>query len=209
VFGPACVAVCLTVLVANSFAAELIVNGDFATGNFNGWSVSNMSISQSDGGITKQSGSGDPYFAFTGKNGLLSQTINTVAGFTYTLSFIANNNVYNLVNANDTGEYISASYDNNLIFKDINGLKIPQQWRTLSGQFTATSNQTTLQIAMWFDKAVSQGYIDKISVVGASSVPEPSTYALFGFGALALIIVHRCRHRSGNSLTSSTQEELV
>lgn len=200
VFGAACVAVCLTVLVANSSGAALIVNGDFATGNFNGWSASNMSISQSDHGITKQSGSGDPYFAFTGKNGLLSQTINTVVGSTYTLSFIANNDVYNLVNASDTGEYISASYDNNLIFKDINGLKIPQQWRTLSGQFTATSNQTTLQIAMWFDRAVSQGYIDNISVVGASSVPEPATYALFGLGALALIIVNRRRLRSVTSL---------
>jgi hypothetical protein len=42
---------------------------------------------------------------------------------------------------------------------------------------------------MNFQPANSQGYIDRISVVGASSVPEPSTYALVGLGTLGLIIV--------------------
>ena len=196
VFGAACVAVCLTVLVANSSAAALIVNGDFATGNFNGWSVSNMSISQNNNGI--QALPGGTYFAYTGKNGSLSQTINTVTGNDYTLSFIANNDVNNQL-YNPTQCYISASQNGTPIFTNFSNLSIVNSWVRQSYTFTAKASQTILTINLQFQPANSQGYIDDISVVGASSVPEPSTYALFGLGALALIIVKCRRSRSVNS----------
>ena len=192
----ACVALCLTVVVTNSFGAQLIVNGDFATGNFTGWSANNMSISANNNGI--QSLSGDAYFAYTGNNGSLAQTINTVAGMSYTLSFIANNDVNNQL-YNPTQCFISASQNGTPIFTNFSNLSIVKSWVQQSYTFTANSNQTTLQLFMNFQPANSQGYIDRISVVGASSVPEPSTYALFGLSALALIIVKCRRSRSVNS----------
>ena len=198
-----CVALCLTVVVTNSFGAQLIVNGDFATGNFTGWSASNMSISQDNNGIRALSG--DAYFAYTGKNGSLAQTINTVAGMSYTLSFIANNDLNNQL-YNPTQCFISASQNGNLIFKNFSNLAIVNSWVQQSYTFTAIANNVTLQIAMNFQPANSQGYIDRISVVGASSVPGPSTYALVGLGALALIVVNRRRSKSA---TSSTQEASV
>ena len=198
-----CVALCITLIITNSFGAQLIVNGDFASGNFNGWSASNMSISQNNNGIRALSG--DAYFAYTGKNGSLSQTINTVAGNAYTLSFIANNDVNNQL-YNPTQCFISASQNGNLIFKNFSNLAIVNSWVQQSYTFTANTNQTTLQIAMNFQPANSQGYIDRISVVGASSVPESSTYALVGLGALALIVVN---HRRSKSAMSSTQEASV
>lgn len=197
VFGAACVAVFLTVLVANSSAAALIVNGDFATGNFNGWSASNMSISTNNNGIRALSG--DAYFAYTGKNGSLSQTINTVAGNDYTLSFIANNDVNNQL-YNPTQCYISASQNGTAIFTNFSNLSIVNSWVRQSYTFTANTSLTVLTINMQFQPANSQGYIDNISVTGAASVPEPYTYVLFGLGALALILVNRRRLQSVNSL---------
>ena len=192
----ACVTAYLAVLATNSMASNLIVNGDFSTGNFNGWSVNNMSISANNNGI--QSLSGDAYFAYTGQNGWLSQTINTVAGMTYNLSFVANNDVNNQL-YNPTQCYISASQNGTPIFTNFSNLSIVKSWVQQSYTFTANSNQTTLQLFMNFKPANSQGYIDNISVVGAGSVPEPSTYALFGLTAVALIIVKCRRPRSVNS----------
>jgi hypothetical protein len=206
----ACLAGCIMGLVANLHAANLtnlIVNGDFATGDFTGWTAtSHLFIANNNNGITAPSG--DTYFAYTGYNDMLEQLISTVAGSSYTLSFVANNDVNNQL-YNPTQCYISASQNGIPIFTNFSNLSIVKSWVQQSYTFTANSSQTDLKIFMNFQPANSQGYIDNISVTGAASVPEPSTYALFGLGALAMIIVHRYRHRSVTSLTSSTQEELV
>jgi len=205
----------ISTFIRNTNAQELISNGNFATGDFTSWNVSTRNTShfrvlsyEYAGHAAIAPPSGDSYMAVTGQNDSLEQTISTVAGETYTLSFLANNDANNQL-YNPSYCYISASQNGTPIFTNFSNLSIVNSWVQQSYTFTANSNQTDLKIFMNFAYANSEGFIDNISVTGTASVPEPSTYALFGLGALALIIVHRCRHRSGNSLISLTQEKLV
>src|SRR4051794_18524060 len=91
-----CVATLALSLFASSVHAqtELVANGDFETGNLNGWTLtdpSNFTFTDNDVTYTH----GGNWYALLGASpdpGSLLQNLNTTAGQTYVLSFYLANN---------------------------------------------------------------------------------------------------------------------
>ena len=73
-----------------------------------------------------------------------------------------------------------------IIYDSVNG--VIHDWSHSSFNFTANTSTQNLTIEAANDP--SQVRFDNIAVIG-NTVPEPSTYALFGLGALALIAAYR------------------
>jgi len=159
--------------------SNLILNGNFATGNFQDWNENNMRVSSLFKGIAPPGT--DIFYAATGNLGALMQTINTMAGTEYTLSFLSNNNVDN------TGGVISGLIDGSPLFTaDPIYLTTAGSWEQQTYNFTATADTTAVELDLNFLGAEGYGYITDISVVAAAPVPEPSTLALAGLGGLGM-----------------------
>src|SRR4051794_31218171 len=82
-------AVALLLASAAAARANLITNGGFETGDFTGWTqggnTDNTSVSSN--AVDVHSGTFGARLGPVGPNGLLSQTLATVVGSTYTIEF--------------------------------------------------------------------------------------------------------------------------
>jgi hypothetical protein len=173
----------LTVFAGQSAWADLVSNGNFATGDFTGWD-------NSDGSIVIDRAFapvGDTYdAAFTG-DGILSQNLATTASQEYTLSFSLFDEAgfvldtftvnFGAFSATITGDAAADPYQTAVF--DILGSDITTATTTLSFQgFNALS-------ADW--------NLDDVSVVPVSivtAVPEPATGAILA-GAMLMVVVFR------------------
>jgi hypothetical protein len=120
---------------------------------------------------------------WTGGTGFISQSFATSIGTTYNLSFYLTG-----IDNNGTEGNAYASIDGSNIFSLNN--QTPSTWTLESVSFTATQSLTSLTLGLDYSTAPGSGAIADISVT-AATVPEPSTYALFGIGALALVVAYR------------------
>jgi hypothetical protein len=195
----------LTSFTARTNAQNLIQNGDFAAGSFTSWNVSGSALIQtywngsliynprnttypfaSISGATLDSG----HFAeFTNGRSILSQTFSTIVGQTYNVSFLGAGNddrgvdhFYATVGTNNFVNY--GSYAG--LGQGVSALGQIDDWKTYTTSFIADSTSTTLT----FDVNMGDNAYG-VANVSVTSVPEPSTYALFGLGALALVIAYR------------------
>jgi hypothetical protein len=150
--------------------ANLVVNGGFETGDFTGWSQYGI-------GYVTQVSSGNPHtgnYAFIVGNayGTLTQTLNTVVGQTYDVSYwMASDMGSSSISLNGTGVADSLFYVG--------------PYEQITGTYTATSTSTTLELA------VDSGYIpndatwvDDISVTPSSQTPPPPTLLVTLAGGL-------------------------
>ena len=154
-------------------ATNLLTNGNFATGNFTGWSPS-------DGSMVIDSTFAPPSDAFDAMfngGGTLNQSISTSAGHGYTLSF-------SLV---DQGDFILDTFTVNFggfsttIAGNTAGLSYQAEVFAIPGA-DITSTSTTLSFKGSNPSTLGWN-LDDVSVVSAG-IPEAPTGAILGLAVL-------------------------
>lgn len=176
------------VLVASpATAAELVLNGGFETGDFAGWNVTGSNTNYTwVGGGWVNSGKYAAYFGPVGSIGSISQSLSTVAGQSYEISFYLQNGVAG-TNSFDVffgGGPAVINYDN----------LGATPWTRLSFTTVATAADTLLQFSFRNDPALF--YLDDVSVrsIGLegpiSAAPEPESWAMMivGFGLVGFAL---------------------
>jgi MYXO-CTERM domain-containing protein len=182
-----------TLASAMAFGQNLVSNPNFSAGTAGtfvnvvppSWSVSTASSGSlyyydTTGGPN----AGDGFFAFGGTGNIddvVFQTINTVAGQSYTYSMMLSGggtpedvNVYwNTSTFSGTGNVFSGT-----------NLGTDHGFSTMSWTVTATGSSTVIAIGGYNSPSYSD--LSEVSVT-ANSTPEPASFALIGLGAFALI----------------------
>ena len=178
----------IVMLAAASFAvpahANLVTNGGFETGNFNGWTqtgnTTSTGVALTFGVFTPSQGSFFAAFGPVGSPGGISQTLATTAGGAYTLSF-------DLANPQGgTPSSYSVSVDGNVLDSLTNPATFGYSTRSFS--FIATSAATVLAFNFRHDPVYFT--LDNV-IVDAAEVPEPAMLGLFGLGAIGLGLSRR------------------
>jgi hypothetical protein len=182
---------------ATASASDLVVNGNFQTGDFTGWQHNTSGVTNNPWEIREN---GSNYFASTGCVGVeciegnatqeawLSQVLTTVVGQTYTLTFDYSQ-IYPDDGSGGTPNELLVDFGSDQVADLVNLTNT--NIITYSYSVTATTTATELQFLGRQDP--SYDYLDNISVTTASTgvTPEPESLALFGTGIFALLGVAR------------------
>ncbi len=165
----------------SSFGFSQLVNGDFETGDFTGWSTqaagSGSLFGVSGGG--GQSGAFYAYFgAVSSQPDYIFQNATVTNGSSYVLSVWLNNSGQN---GDDNMEIL---WEGTSLF---NG-SAPVGWTNFSYNVTATSNASEVRIGGFDGPDFS--FADNVTL---TPVPEPATFAVFGLGIAAAAFLRRRR----------------
>jgi choice-of-anchor C domain-containing protein len=194
-----------TLIVAGSAGAATIANGGFAgpgapdgsfqtvgvsTGVIPGWTVSSGNVDWITG--YWQSSDGDGFSVDLNGNvpGAISQTIDTVIGQTYTLTFDMSGNPDNgsdlrLILADTGGAPTTFAYNLDVSSNNRSNMN----WTPQSLNFTATDVSTVITFASGNSNCCFGAAIDNVAI--ADAVPEPSSWALMLTGFLGMGTVLR------------------
>lgn len=165
--------------LANRASADLVVNGDFETGDFSGWTTTDAD----DGSFYLVAfglgHTGDYAAEFAGTNpsftDSIRQDLTTVTGGFYTLSFW----LLTSKDGVDGDNAFSALIDGGVVFAQTNALASP--WTEQSITFQASGAITTLEFRG--NNVSDFTLLDDLRVT-PSAVPEPASVGLFGLGLL-------------------------
>jgi hypothetical protein len=172
------------VLAASNMSAKanLVVNGNFATGDFAGWT------NPSGSGVTIDTtfaAPGDTYdAAFTG-SGTLSQAISTTTGGSYMLFF----SVYDeSALASDTFTVTFGNFSDTITGLEALGAYASESLTIPAADVVSTSTELSFQAV----DGSQDWNLDDVSLVqeGSAPIPEPASGALI-VGGLALTAVRR------------------
>lgn len=180
-------AVCAVALAAQPARADLIVNGGFETGNFDGWDqFGDFSFNGVDDGTffgPPPEGAFQAYFGPIGDFAGISQTVATTAGLTYRVEFL-------LANFDGTPNAFEASFDGAtlLSFTDSDAF----DYTAYSFDIVASGPSATLSLSFRHDP--SFWLLDAVDVTLApTAIPEPASVLLLAAGAAGLAARRRLR----------------
>jgi hypothetical protein len=177
-------ALCVCLTATTAFAQNLVTNGSFETGDFTGWTLGGNNDGNSfvtSGAFYDYSGAQDGRFysvwGAVGSDFTISQTLATVAGAQYTVSFW-------FASVGDNPSDFSASWDGTPLLS-LSNPNTGSNWTQFTFTVTGTGSDT-LTFAGRDDPAWMA--LDNVSVTQNSgqTVPEPSSFLLLGTGVLAL-----------------------
>ena len=158
--------------------ANLVINGDFETGNFSGWTKSgNTSLSD----VIANSVTSNHTFVWrsgaTGSQASISQTLATVADQHLTLSF-------DLYSQGTSNVKFDVFFDGALVYSLVN---TAIAWTHFEfNDLIATDASTELRFASRNDPSFTR--LDNVNVIvtNSGSVPEPGSLALVGLALAGL-----------------------
>jgi hypothetical protein len=178
---------------ASHAATNLVTNPGFETGDFTGYTQGGNTggtiVSLAYGTYNSNSGN---YFALLGpigSDGTLSQSLNTIAGDDYLVSFY-------LASNGTTPNDFSATFNNDTFFSESDipatSASAPYQYVEETATIAATSSSTDLTFAFRDDPSyIALDDISVTEVPNASPAPEPSQIgmlALMGLGLGGLML---------------------
>jgi hypothetical protein len=173
--------------LSSSASADLVTNGGFETGDFTGWTVNTTDFSFV--GVDNNAPHSGTYGAYVGSldNTTISQSIATVAGQTYTVSFwlMAESDLFGAATPNS----FSASFGGVTLLS----LQDAQAFDYKFYTFDVTASQNGSLLSFVGNDAPAFLDLDDVSVSVTAAVPEPTTWAmlLLGFAGVGFMTYRR------------------
>jgi hypothetical protein len=159
--------------ITHSARANLITNDGFETGDFTGWNLSGNTGNTSVCPGCQHSGSYGAALAAVGSEGFITQSLTTVPGGDYTLSFW-------LGNGTRGPNSFEVSWNGTVVFSLTTQFSNNYSYFTVTG-LLATTGSTDLEFG--FRQDSTYWLLDDVSIDGPSSVPDAgSSMMLLGIG---------------------------
>ncbi len=183
-------------------ADQRVVNGGFETGSFPPWVASDPNPPPPFIGVGNDSGlahSGNNY-AYLGSspaNGTLTQTLNTVAGAMYQVSFWLAT-FTGTPPTNMPSNFFLATFNGMTIFTGTNILATP--YTQYTGMFTASGATSTIQFT--FRNNEDYFNLDDVSVMGPAPVPDQGSTLLLALPALGALVLSQRLGRKTRTVTA-------
>ncbi|QHI96851.1 PEP-CTERM sorting domain-containing protein [Xylophilus rhododendri] len=165
-------------------AANLVANGDFATGDFSGWTQFGNTDSTFVSGLLSQA-----WFGPANTAGGIHQTLATTPGLTYHVEFLLENSQ----NTPASNSY-EVGWNGATIFSAIDAAVFSQT--PFSTDIVASSTSTDLRFGFVNDGGYYR--LSGISVAAVPAVPEPRhlVMLLAGLGLMATVGLNRPRRHA-------------
>jgi hypothetical protein len=174
--------------ICDAIAGNLVTNCGFETGDFTGWTekpATTGSLFGVDG--APHSGEDAAFFgaADPPNEDMISQSISTIAGQAYNITFFLRNDVEHP--ENPSTDQFTAMFDGITLLSLTNAAGFP--YTAFTDTLVATSTSTTLSFGAY--QVLDFFSLDDVSVTAA--VPEPTSLALLGSALLAFGVIRRRR----------------